>query len=706
MGYEGLSVRRRVVYTFDRLGDRVFTQEYNPLYWLGTICFFFLMLITISGIYLFLFYRTSSPYETVQYLTVNQWYLGGIMRSIHRYASDGFVLFMAIHLLREFLLGRYRQWRWLSWGSGIALLTVSIGIGVTGYFLVWDERAQIIAIKTAQLLNDIPIFVEPPQRSFLSNAAVDMMIFFVLLLGHIAISFIVIGILVAIHISRNARPGIKPPMALAAALLFALLILSIISPATSAPPADMERMPISTPFDWLYLFIYPLASSLPKSAFWITSVGGTILLFALPWIGRFKRLPPVQIMEKCVGCEQCHKDCPYEAIRMVPRKDGRHYLLQADVMINRCASCGICVGSCNSRATDMPFQNREQIDKEISELLSPVRKQNGTPMIIGFVCENSVKAEGLINSGNKSLKDMPDVPVIMFPCIGMLNHSMVEHALKSGADGVFICGCQIKECYYREGSKWAQQRLAGERAPVLMSNEGFDYSRIRAYWLSPLRSRELLKEIAVFRDELKVKSKDRHYNLIEPLKEKGYKAATAFSAVAVLLIFTAMLFLLFTKPTYSMYSKESSLIKFTFKKAGKFATEGKELTKQDTETKLKHMQKTQSQFQSMRMEYGRERLPTYVEIDLDGKRVLSKTYYPTGLRRDGSTFAYEEIPIAPGTYEMNIRMRDSKGDAPFEYTFEQKIKASVGKVAIVDFDRVKNRFFILGEEEEKEKKGE
>ena len=134
-------------------------------------------------------------------------------------------------------------------------------------------------------------------------------------------------------------------------------------------------------------------------------------------------------------------------------------------------------------------------------------------------------------------------------------------------------------------------------------------------------------------------------------------------------------------------------------------TEGKELTKKDTETKLKHMQKTQSEFQQMRMEYGR-RLPTYVEIDLGGKRVLSKTYYPTGLRRDGSTFAYEEIPIAPGTYEINIRMRDSKGEAPFEYTFEQKIKASVGKVAIVDFDRVKNRFFILGEEEGKEKEGE
>ncbi len=159
MAFKGLSVRRRIVYALDRIGDKVFTPTYNPLYYLGTICFFFLILITISGIYLFLFYRTSAPYQTIQYLTNEQWYLGGFMRSIHRYASDGFILFMAIHMLREFLLGRYRQWRWLSWGSGIALLLVSIGIGVTGYFLVWDERAQVVAIRTAQIFGDIFIFI-------------------------------------------------------------------------------------------------------------------------------------------------------------------------------------------------------------------------------------------------------------------------------------------------------------------------------------------------------------------------------------------------------------------------------------------------------------------------------------------------------------------------------------------------------------------
>ncbi|MEK7846542.1 MAG: cytochrome b N-terminal domain-containing protein, partial [Nitrospinota bacterium] len=216
---------QRVVYTIDGLGDRIFTPKYNPFYWLGTLCFFFMVLIFITGIYLFLFYRTSNPYESLQYLSANQWYLGGIIRSLHRYASDGLILFLSIHLIREFLLGRYRQWRLFSWISGNALLLFSIFIGIMGYFLVWDGRAQIVALKTAQLLDDIPIFIEPPPRTFLSIATMSKMLFFVILLGHMALSFIFITILILIHVSRNARAAVKPPKLMALTILILLLAL-------------------------------------------------------------------------------------------------------------------------------------------------------------------------------------------------------------------------------------------------------------------------------------------------------------------------------------------------------------------------------------------------------------------------------------------------------------------------------------------------
>jgi hypothetical protein len=279
---------------------------------------------------------------------------------------------------------------------------------------------------------------------------------------------------------------------------------------------------------------------------------------------------------------------------------------------------------------------------------------------------------------------------------------MIEHALKSGADGVFICGCQIEECYYREGAKWTQERLTGKRAPVFLPLEGnkSNYSRVRAYWLSPRRTKDLFNEVSLFNDELQQTSNLKTYSLIEPelMTRSIYKKAFAFSAIPLLLIPLFLIFFLSTKPTFPFYSKDKSLIKFTFKHSGT-QLDCKELTVKDTETKLKHMRKTNSPFSSIRMDCKRKRLPSYVELELDNKNLLSSTYYPTGLRKDGSTFAYEEIQVEPGTHNIKIRMRDSEEGKPFDYIFEKKIELQAGHTLIIEFDKETKTFFLTGQKE-------
>jgi len=101
---------RRGVSWLEALFDKPYGPPWNPLRQLGTLSFFFFWVAAVTGIYVFILFDTSvtGAYPSVEYMTNEQWYLGGVMRSLHRYSSDAMVVTMALHLLREFAQDRYR----------------------------------------------------------------------------------------------------------------------------------------------------------------------------------------------------------------------------------------------------------------------------------------------------------------------------------------------------------------------------------------------------------------------------------------------------------------------------------------------------------------------------------------------------------------------------------------------------------------------
>src|SRR5208337_121303 len=112
------------------------------------------------------------------------WYAGGLMRSFHRYASDGLVVVMLVHLLREFSLDRYRGVRWFSWLTGVpVLMLVFIAIPLIALIVLW------------------------------------------------------------LHLQRISRPRINPPRGLAFGAGLALIALSIVDPAVSQGRANLAEVP-------------------------------------------------------------------------------------------------------------------------------------------------------------------------------------------------------------------------------------------------------------------------------------------------------------------------------------------------------------------------------------------------------------------------------------------------------------------------------
>src|SRR3990172_2335539 len=463
---EHISLTRRFTRAVDGWADAIFSPRNNPFYYSGAICVFLLILLVISGLYLFIFYKVSAPYQSVQYIAEKQGIYGNMIRSVHGYAADGLIIAISLHALWVFLKGRYFLWRRIIWISGVLLLIVYIVDGIVGYWMVWDERAQAIALMTAKILDPIPVFIEPPPMGFLNDETLSRPLFFVITFFHLALPLLSL-IILWIHLSRISRPVMIPSRFLSYSILLLILTFSGLIPISMLAPADLHLLPIDISIDWFYLFPYPLFSKIPPPAFYLSLLIVIASIVMLPWLARPRKIEAAEVsLKKCTGCGLCHKDCPYEAIYMQYSTKKDSYRLKAVVIPPRCAGCGICVGSCNYHAMDLPNRTEAQIRGEIFRMLSPGTHAGHEPRIVAFLCEQSVDLGEMAERETGGLRGMPDVKVILLPCAGMIQPSMIKYSFKSGAAGVFIYGCQTGDCHYREGNKWLQARLRGERQPV------------------------------------------------------------------------------------------------------------------------------------------------------------------------------------------------------------------------------------------------
>ena len=129
--------------SLERSFDVAFGAAGNPLRHLGALGFLFFWWLVASGIYLFAALDTSvaGAYESIARLSRQPWYVGGWLRSAHRYAADAFVVVMVLHLLREAMLGRFRAFRRHSWWTGLPLLLFAFVAGIGGFWLHWTSSA-------------------------------------------------------------------------------------------------------------------------------------------------------------------------------------------------------------------------------------------------------------------------------------------------------------------------------------------------------------------------------------------------------------------------------------------------------------------------------------------------------------------------------------------------------------------------------------
>ena len=436
--------------------DRAFAPAANPWRHLGSLAFLAFAACAASGVYLYAVFDTSlaGAYRSGQELDAGT--VGSLVRGLHRYSADAFALFGALHLLREAARGHFRFHRAWSWLSGLALVPFAWVAGVTGFWLAWDERALFSAMATAEWLAAPPWGVAVVARNFVSAAAMSDRFFSLAVFLHIGVPLIALAATWA-HLQRLSHVRVWPPAVLGAPLMATLAVLALVHPAASLAPADALVSPATIALDWFYHFPHVFA----PEAFSIALIACAAILAALPWMGARTR-PGAAVVDlaNCNGCARCVADCPFAAVVMVPRSDGRPHPREARVSPELCAACGICAGACPSST---PFRIRSALASGIDLPQHPVaqlraeldRALEDTPgSAVVFACGPARPPSGAIE----------------VECAAMVPPAFVQYALRRGAPRVVFAACRPGDCEHRLGDRWLAERIAGTRQPALRAS--------------------------------------------------------------------------------------------------------------------------------------------------------------------------------------------------------------------------------------------
>jgi heterodisulfide reductase subunit C len=218
---------------------------------------------------------------------------------------------------------------------------------------------------------------------------------------------------------------------------------------------DMREEAFESPTTWLCSACDLCYPSCPQEIY-ISGVIGAVKQLAVE-AGYESPLETVSVdRDLCSGCGICVLACPYEAPHLIEIEvkgngNGHHTTDRvSEVDANKCMGCGTCVAACPLGAIARPGVSNEDVVEQMGlagEWVNP--GSSSAPRLIVFVCDWSLRAAEDV----ELLESYPEfVHVVHIPCTGRIDPQMALMALRSGIDGVLVCGCAPEECHYKRGT--------------------------------------------------------------------------------------------------------------------------------------------------------------------------------------------------------------------------------------------------------------
>jgi len=175
------------------------------------------VVVLVSGAFLALHFDATRPRSTVEAIQ-EVVPLGFVVRGLHRFAADLFLILVVLHTAARLGAGDYRRLRTRAWVAGACILPVVVWLMFSGFLLRGDVEARAAGEITRHLLALLPDHGRT--RVLLLGTSADG-----LYVGHAATFVILVLALILVH----ARFTWPTPLALALPTTAALAIAAVVN---------------------------------------------------------------------------------------------------------------------------------------------------------------------------------------------------------------------------------------------------------------------------------------------------------------------------------------------------------------------------------------------------------------------------------------------------------------------------------------------
>jgi menaquinol-cytochrome c reductase cytochrome b subunit len=139
----------------------LFRKVPKGISWFQTLGFTAMALFglqAITGIILAMYYKPdpTTAFQSIQHIT-DEVTWGWLVRGMHKWGASAMIVVVFLHMGRVFLFGSYKYPRELTWVTGAILLFMTMMMGLTGYLLVWDQKAYWATVVAVNITSSAPL---------------------------------------------------------------------------------------------------------------------------------------------------------------------------------------------------------------------------------------------------------------------------------------------------------------------------------------------------------------------------------------------------------------------------------------------------------------------------------------------------------------------------------------------------------------------